>query len=221
MAKWFQTNNHGNQQAYSRHKLRTIRNIQAILNKVSVCRIYAPAENGKICQLFFSKGERINPTESLVWSLNNIRVKWDILAGVICRDQSGEHYLVSYAFQAKKECLWADIENLAENACKHIFNECPIMHRLCPFWLAVPNSSEHIDAAERINLLIKTIHGFGVLNRIRSEFESNVNKPYVDYHTGKEWFDIALSMKFKESEMDIEALHQNLPDFEHLFVLES
>lgn len=178
MAKWFQTNNHGNQQAYSRHKLRTIRNVQAILNKVSVCRIYAPAENGKICQLFFSKGERINPTESLVWSLNNIRVKWDILAGVICRDQSGEHYLVSYAFQAKKECLWADIENLAENACKHIFNECPIMHRLCPFWLAVP-------------------------------------------HTGKEWFDIALSMKFKESEMDIEALHQNLPDFEHLFVLES
>lgn len=188
MAKWFQTNNHGNQQAYSRHKLRTIRNVQAILNKVSVCRIYAPAENGKICQLFFSKGE---------------------------------HYLVSYAFQAKKECLWADIENLAENACKHIFNECPIMHRLCPFWLAVPNSSEHIDAAERINLLIKTIHGFGVLNRIRSEFESNVNKPYVDYHTGKEWFDIALSMKFKESEMDIEALHQNLPNFEHLFILES
>lgn len=207
-------NNKGNVKAFNRHKLRVIKNAQARLNKISICRIYAPkGEEDKTALLFEGKNP-IRMDQSLKWSLDNIRVRWDIMVGVLCRNQQGKNYAIYSSFQAVEECLSDRISDLAVNACQQLFEKAIKMQRLCPFWIAVPRSNDKEDTATLMVNLVKTAHYFKVFNRIGTEFEINCNIPFVDYHTGKEWFDIMLDFDFLNADLNIESLYDENPKFE-------
>lgn len=205
---------------HNQHKLRVIRNAQRILNRISICHIYAPSQDNKECHLVFDKNTPVKVTPSLAWHLQNLRVHWEILAGVFCRDQSGKNYALYTLFQAERECISVEISTLAENACKRIFNDAIKMHRLCPFWIAIPRSDDKNDLADRLILLVKTAHYFKVFNRIATEFEINVNMPFKDHHNG-DWFNVMEDFDFREAEIEIADLYGEQPEFKHLIPLQN
>lgn len=195
----------GNAVAHNRHKLRVIENSKRIMKKTSICRIYIPDDKrcGKPSSLVFEKSTPIKVSQSLAWSFDNIRTHWFILAGAFCRDQQGKHYANYTMFQAVEPCNSIDISAKAQAACHIMFLDSPMLHRLTPFWLAIPALEDTDLDAYHYNNVLQTAHAYKVFNKVRSNFESNVNKAFVDYHTGQ-WFN--LEIDWRECSLDMERL---------------
>lgn len=207
-------NNKSNLKSFNKNKLRIIKNVQSQMNKVSICRIYAPKGEEERTSLIFENKTPIRMEPALQWTLENIRFRWDIMVGVFCRDQKGKNYAIYSTFQATEECYPANITNLTINACQQLFEKAPKMHKLCPFWIAVPRSNEEDKTSDLMINVIQTAHYYKVFNRLGSEFELNCNLPYVDYHTGKQWFDIMLDFNFLDADLNLGSLYDENPKFE-------
>lgn len=194
-----------NSKKANQNKLRAIENAKRILDDITICNIYVPkdnsAEKGWDNSCVFSKDKPIKVSQSLAWHLDNIRVKWEVTCGVFCRTQQGKHYMEYFTFEASKECYSFDVSDQAQQVCYWLFMNAIKMEKLCPFWLAVPRTTDKdID----LTLALKTAHKNQVFNRIGTNFELNCNLPYVDYHT-EGWFDIPMDWdKVRHIDVDLE-----------------
>lgn len=181
-----------NSKKANQHKLRVIRNAQAIMDNITICNIFVPEdkENGWGNSAVYQKDKQIKVPPSLAWHLDNIRVKWEVTCGIFNRTQSGEHYFKYFTFQATQECHSFDVAEQAQKVCAYLFKNAVIMEKLCPFWLAVPRTNDQKDV--NLNLAIRTAHTHKVFNRIGTNFEHNCNIPFKDFHQG-DWFDIPIN----------------------------
>lgn len=204
---------HADKKAHNRYKLRMIRNAQSILNKISICHIYTPCgDNQSECDLVFQGTDPVKPTSSLNQAFNSIRTNWEAIIGVLCRDQSGQNYVRYSIFQVQRECVAADINQLLFNACKQIYSNAIKMHRICPFWIAMPKkfNTEESDITKQKEILLKTLSYFKVISSVPSEFEYNVNKAPPSRESDQYWFNIDLRMD--EVDIDIPAIYEDQPD---------
>lgn len=185
----------------NKNKLRTIQESKRLLNDYATVLVYSNAKNQH--SLVFHKGEPTKVSAGVAWHFDNTRVHWDIVCGCFCRDQKGKHYANYVNFEAVTECTSADISVWTLEACKKLFDESHNLHKLCPFFIAVPRSNkEHTD----LTLALKTAHHYKVFNLIGSNFEHNVNKPFVDYHTEEKWKEVLDTFEWKYWSLNIEPI---------------
>lgn len=194
-------NNKSNITAFNKHKLRVIENSKRALEKLALYKIFLPSQMGGPNSAVLFEGEHpIKPHQSTIWALDNIRTRWFIIAGTFCRDQSGKHYATYTEFQAEREYKFSDISFKAKTASYWMFEQAPNLHRLVPYWIAIPVIDEFKFKPFHLNNLLYLNHFFKGFNRIASNFELNVNKKFVDYHKDKNWFEVLVDWKYKELE---------------------
>lgn len=182
----------------NKHKLFVIQQAQKCLNKITICNIYS--DNITKNSIVFEDSKPITVDKALAWNMNNIRTHWELICGVLCRNQQGKHYALYTGFRAIQECFSENISQLTIDVCEQLFDQSPNLHKLCPFWLAMPKTGDSTEI--NIDCLFQTIHHFEVFNKIGTNFEINVNMPFVDYHKGKTWQDLALNFTFEYWELD-------------------
>lgn len=193
-----------NPKKHSRHKMRVIQQTLSIMSRLSVCKVYAPQDNGKPIALVFEKNQPIKLTESISWAMGEVRADWHIITGVICRNQQGQHYSLFTEFSSEKECTLDQIATKAQSSGLIIFNNnAPNLEKLVPFWLAIPSKKGSPDNFRNYHLdnVRKTLQLGKVLDRIATNFELNVNLKRSSYHSG-EWLDIDLDWRFVDIELD-------------------
>lgn len=189
----------------SKNKLRVIKNAKHVLDGITICNFFVPEDttNGWGNSLVFNGTHPIKVSSSLAWHLENIRVKWEVTCGVLHRDQQGKHFLEYVTIQADRECYSNDVSEQTQKICAWLFKHAYNLTKICPFWLAVPRSS---DKPVDLTLVYRTAHHHKILNRMGTNFEINCNLPIVDYHSGA-WFDIPKDWdKTKELDFDMEKL---------------
>lgn len=178
----------------NKHKLRVIKNTQAIMSEYTITLVMANGENQ--CSAIYSHGKRVKVSPQLAWHFDNTRCKWDVLCGVINRDQQGKHYIEYVSFGSTHECLLDDLSQLAYDCCKQMFDRANKLHKLCPFYMA--RAQKSIDPI----LILDNIKTHKVLNLIGTNFEFNVNKGFKDYHTTEEWINVLDTIQFKELDLE-------------------
>lgn len=183
---------HSNGKSKNQNKLRVIRNTQQIMSNYTISLVMADGKDQ--CSQVYYKNKPTKISPQIAWHFENTRCKWEIVCGIINRNQQGEHYIDYVIFGSKEECTINDLSELAFDVCKQMFEEAPKLHKLCPFYLARPN------AEVNISLVLQTIHKYEVLNRIGTNFEFNCNLPFVDYH--KDWINTLDKFKFNYVELE-------------------
>lgn len=194
----------GKTKRQNQHKLRVINNVKNILDRITISNIFVPQdkENGWGNSAVYQNGKPIRVTPTLAWHLDNIRAKWEVMCGLFCRNQQGEHYIQYYVFQADRECLNTDIADQAQQICAYLFHNGSKLQKLAPFFLASPRTNE--DREIDIMLAIHTAHIHKVFNRLATNFEINCNMPFKDYHSGN-WFEIPINYdKFEFVDVPLE-----------------
>lgn len=184
------------------HKLRVIENAKKVLNGISICCSYSADEKQKHV-LIFQGGNPVKTSATLSESLDVLRCKWDVTCGVFCRNQKGKHYALYCNFRFKDEVTGTSeiLRQITVDVCYQMFYEiAPKLERLCPFWIGTPRSNQ---GENDLNLAIKTAHFFKVFNELGTDFEINCNMPVIDYHKGKQWYDLALDFRWEEVELDL------------------
>ena len=183
----------------NQHKLRVIENTRRILDKITIAKVYTPESHGQN-SIVFSRGIPTKVSHSLAWHLDNIRVYWEITAGVICRNQQGKHYFEYITFQSKEPTLSGDMSELTKNVCALLFARMNKLHKLVPFWLAKPRFNTEEKSIDLI-LLLHLLEHCKSLDKIASNFEILANMPEQSFHTGN-WFDIPMDWdRCKETDL--------------------
>lgn len=174
-------------------KLRAIKTTQAIMSNYTITLVMCSDNNE--CSATFYKGKPTKITPQLAWHFKNTRCKWEILCGVLCRDQQGKHYIEFVCFGSKEKCIVDDLSDIAIDVCKELFKQAPRLHKLCPFYMASPNSVD-------LNIIMQTVNQYKVLNLIGTNFEIDCNMPVVDYHTPDKWIEVLKNLQFKELDLE-------------------
>lgn len=187
---------HTNGLKANKNKLRAIKNTQAIMSNYTITLCMADKNNE--CSVVYYKDKPAKVSPQLAWHFENTRCNWEIVCGVICRNQQGKHYIEYVIFGSKDECTINDLSELAFDVCKDMFNKANKLHKLCPFYMARPQ--EEIDIA----LILNTIKTYKILNLIGTNFEIDCNMPYVDYHTDDNWLEVLKTIEFKQLDLEIE-----------------
>lgn len=178
----------------SKAKARAIKTTQDIMSNYTITLVMADKDNKCSTVYYKDKPTKISP--QLSWHFQNTRCNWDIICGVICRDQSGKHYINYVSFGSINECVLEDLSELAMQACMQLFEEAPRLHKLCPYYMARPQ--KECDGL----LILDTIHQFEVLNLIGTNFEIDCNCKIVNYHTPEKWLEVLRNIQFNELELE-------------------
>lgn len=184
----------------NKNKLRVIRTSQQLMSRITVCNIHAPSPDDVDKKYWCSSAvyehkRPIKVSQSLAWALDNIRTHWEVTCGVFCRNQQGIHYMQYCSIQAVKPCVSSDLSDLAVKMCKALFDQAPKLHKLTPFWIAIPKTENTKDTD--LSFAIMTAHRYKTFNAIGTNFEISANMPFVDYHTGS-WGDIPFDLSKTE-----------------------
>lgn len=174
-------------------KLRAIKNSQAIMKNYTITLVMCNKENQ--CSAVYYKGKPTKVSPQLAWHFENTRIRWNILCGVICRNQQQEHYINYVYFGSLEECDVNALSELAYNYCKTLFDKALYMHKLCPFYLASPDEIDPL-------LILDTIKKYKALNIIGTNFEFDCNMPQVDFHTTENWIKVLETIKFNQINLE-------------------
>lgn len=174
-------------------KLRAIKNTQAIMANYTITLVMC--DDNSECSGVYYKGRPAKTSQQLAWHFKNTRCKWEILCGVLCRDQQGNHYIEFVCFGSKEECIVDDLSEISVEVCKELFKQAPRLHKLCPFYMASPKS---IDP----NIIMRTVNQYKVLNLIGTNFEIDCNMPVIDYHTSSKWYEVLKNLSFRELDLE-------------------
>lgn len=185
---------HTNGTKANKAKMRAIKTTQDIMSNYTITLVMADQNN--TCNTVFYKNLPAKISPQLAWHFEHTRCKWDIVCGVICRDQSGKHYIDFVSFGSVEECILDDLSDLAIQTCKQLFEESPKLHKLCPFYMARPQKECEVP------LILDTIHRYKVLNRIGTNFEIDCHCKEVDYHTDDKWNEVLQTIKFNELDLE-------------------
>lgn len=199
MKKIPKTGKHINVRKQSQAKIRAIRNTKLIMSNHTITLVMANKDNE--CSTVYYKNRLAKVSPQLAWHFENTRCHWNIICGVICRDQQGKHYIEYVSFGSVHECTIDTLSELAFEACKKLFDQAIKMHKLCPFYMARPH--QDIDPL----LILNTIKSYKVLNLIGTNFEFDCNLPFVDYHTPENWAEVLRTIEFKQ--LDLEFTDEN------------
>lgn len=90
----------------------------------------------------YYKGKEIKPKTFEARMLNEVRYKWQIMAGVICRDQFKKEYLKTSTFITQHDYFTHELADYLSEFQKDLWEQSNSMHRLTQFWLASPNTAE-------------------------------------------------------------------------------
>ena len=175
-------------------KMRAIKNTQDIMSNYTIILVMADSNNS--CSTVYYRDIPAKISPQLAWHFENTRCNWDIVCGVICRDQTGKHYINFVSFGSKEDCVVDDLSELAIQVCKQMFEESPKLHKLCPFYIARPQ--KECD----LLIILDTIHKYKFLNRIVTNFEINCNCKEIDYHTPEAWQNVLKTIKFNELDLE-------------------
>lgn len=185
---------HTNGLKANKNKLRAIKNTQAIMSNYTITLCMATKDNE--CSAVYYKDKPTKVSPQLAWHFENTRCKWEIVCGVICRNQQGKHYIEYVVFGSTEECTINDLSELAFDVCKNMFDKAIKMHKLCPFYMARPQEEVNIL------LILDTIKKHNVLNLIGTNFEIDCNILFKDYHTVDNWIEVLQTIEFKQLDLE-------------------
>lgn len=74
--------------------------------------------------------------------LNEVRYKWQIMAGVVCRDQFSKEYIKTETIITGDEYFTFELSDYLTELQKNLWERANPLHRLTQFWLASPTFTE-------------------------------------------------------------------------------
>lgn len=87
----------------------------------------------------YKNGKACNITKTEAHMLNEVRYKWSVITGVVCRDHFGKEYVKTEEFTTKDLYFSYEInDHLADLQKKFWFEEANENHKLTIFWIASP-----------------------------------------------------------------------------------
>lgn len=87
----------------------------------------------------YKDGKPCNITKTEAHMLNEVRYKWSIIAGVVCRDHFGKEYVKTEEFTTKDFYFSMDLNDyVGEIQRKFWYKESNVNHKLTIFWIASP-----------------------------------------------------------------------------------
>lgn len=173
-------------------KLRAIRNTQDIMSNYTITLVMADSKDQ--CSEVYYKNRPTTVSKQLAWHFENTRCKWDIVCGVLNRDQKGKHIIEFVSFGSKQECSSNDLYDLTVQICQEMFEKANKLTKLCPFYMARPQ--KEVD----LLLILDTIHTYKIFNLIGTNFELDCNVPFTDYH--KDWLKVLQTVEFKQWDLE-------------------
>lgn len=100
-----------------------------------------------------------------------VRYKWQIMAGVICRDQMKREYLKTDTFITAKEYFTHELSDYLAEFQVDLWETANPLHRLTQFWLATPNTTEITE-----QVVMKMINSKNVFNNFMTDYEYEKSK---------------------------------------------
>lgn len=116
----------------------------------------------------YYKGSEIKPRSFEARILNEVRYKWQIMAGVICRDQLKREYLKTDTFITAIEYFTHELSNYLTEFQADLWETANPLHRLTQFWLATPNKNEITE-----QVVMKIINSKNGFNNFMTEYEKS------------------------------------------------
>ena len=119
----------------------------------------------------YYKGAEIKPKSFEARMLNEVRYKWQIMAGVICRDQMKREYLKTDTFITANEYFTYELSDYLAEFQVDLWETANPLHRLTQFWLATPNTAEIME-----QIVMKMINSKNGFNNFMTEYEYEQSK---------------------------------------------
>jgi len=114
----------------------------------------------------YYNGSEIKPKSFEARMLNEVRYKWQIMAGVICRDQLKREYLKTETFITANDYFTVELSDYLAEFQKELWANANPMHRLTQFWLATPSAVE-IDE----QIVMNMINSKETFNKFMTDYE--------------------------------------------------
>lgn len=114
----------------------------------------------------YYKGSEIKPKSFEARMLNEVRYKWQIMAGVICRDQLKREYLKTETFITANDYFTYELSDYLAEFQKNLWESSNPMHRLTQFWLATPT-----DVEINQSIVMNMINSKDAFNKFMTEYE--------------------------------------------------
>lgn len=123
----------------------------------------------------YKRDKEYKPKKVEAYSLNEVRYKWQIMAGVICRDQFKKEYLKTETFITAQEYFTSELADYLTEFQVDLWEQSNPLHRLTQFWLASPVAT-NIDE----NWLMSQLTNKGAYSNFITEYEHDqMNKSKV------------------------------------------
>ncbi|MWP61091.1 hypothetical protein [Gilliamella sp. Pas-s25] len=119
----------------------------------------------------YYKGSEIKPKSFEARMLNEVRYKWQIMAGVICRDQLKREYLKTDTFITANEYFTSELSDYLAEFQADLWETANPLHRLTQFWLATPNKTEITE-----QVVMKMINSKKGFNNFMTVYEYQQSK---------------------------------------------
>ncbi|WP_392563224.1 hypothetical protein RHO12_12780 (plasmid) [Orbus sturtevantii] len=120
----------------------------------------------------YRRNREYKPKKADAHLLNGVRYKWQIMAGVICRDQFKKEYLKTETFITAQEYFTSELADYLTEFQKELWEQSNPLHRLTQFWLASPVETDIND-----NWLLSQLTNKGAYSNFITEYEhAQMNK---------------------------------------------
>lgn len=120
------------------HTKRGIVYSRALVNKYNICVAYSYNDN-RVAQLVDGKtGAVIPSTRLLVEAMTHIAYKWHVLIAVLCKTESGEHYMKADQINATDYYKQYELADVLQENHRKLIESTNDKHLFNVVWLASP-----------------------------------------------------------------------------------